>query len=100
VGDTLALAHLTDGMAIVAAVGATRRGAFEQTVDRLQTVNGKVVGAILNRTEGASRYGEYGYGYGTRTSTAPRGQSPHVSEASGSARVGDLPVRDASPVST
>lgn len=100
VGDTLALAHLTDGMAVIATVGSTRRGAFEQTVDRLQTVNGKVVGAILNRTEGASRYGEYGYGYGTRTSTVPRHQSRHVHDVSGSTRVGDVPARDGSPVST
>lgn len=78
VGDTLALAHMVDGILVVASAGMTRRGAFIEAVDRLRAVDGNVIGAILNRSESESRYGSrYGeYGYPMRP---PAGRAPEPS---------------------
>jgi non-specific protein-tyrosine kinase len=98
VGDTLALAHLVDGIAVVAAVGRTRLGVLEEAVDRLRKVSGKVVGAILNRTEPASRYGEYGYGYGSGARPRAARESRRVAGGNGSGPLED-PARHAGAVS-
>jgi capsular exopolysaccharide synthesis family protein len=67
VGDTLALAHMVDGILVVASAGVTWRKAFAETLERLRKVGGVVDGVVLNRTEAESRYGnrygEYGYGH-------------------------------------
>jgi polysaccharide biosynthesis transport protein len=102
IGDTLALAHAVDGLAVVAAAGQTNRKALAETIERLQSVGGNVVGVILNRTEGVSRYDSTygGYGYGTNPAAQAPTPAPRVNGTSSVRAVPSTPLDELQPTSS
>ncbi|MEV7006427.1 polysaccharide biosynthesis tyrosine autokinase [Streptosporangium sp. NPDC051022] len=64
VTDAATLAAITDGTLLVARYGRTRREHLARAVETLSSVNGRVVGSVLNFTpsRNSRRYG-YDYGY-------------------------------------
>lgn len=63
VADTAALASRCDAVVMVVKAGQTRCGAAERTVKQLQSVQGKVIGAVISQWDPnrADYYGSYGY---------------------------------------
>lgn len=64
VADALALAHLVDGVIVVAKAGTTTRAQLTELLDRLAQVNAPVIGIVLNEISEQRRYGPYRYRYG------------------------------------
>lgn len=64
VADALALAHLVDGVIVVAKAGTTTRAQLTELLDRLAQVNSPVIGIVLNEISEQRRYGPYRYRYG------------------------------------
>ena len=67
VTDAALLSRSADGAVLVVAAGKTHREALERAASSLQTVGGKVLGAILNQASTSRvdriRYGDVEYGY-------------------------------------
>jgi capsular exopolysaccharide synthesis family protein len=62
--DALVLANLAGSSLLVVEAAATRAGALEGSVKRLQGANARILGCVFAKVgRGGSRYG-YGYGYG------------------------------------
>lgn len=64
VSDATVLATHADGVMLVFDAQRTRKVALRQTISRLQTVGGRVLGTVMNNVE-PSKNGYYGYTYGT-----------------------------------
>jgi len=64
VADALALAHLVDGVIVVARAGTTTRAQLTEVLDRLAQVNSPVIGIVLNESSEQRRYGPYRHRYG------------------------------------
>lgn len=72
VTDAAILSKITGGVMLVVAVGKTKKPQLQGAVNHLQSVDGRVLGVVLNKiptrgTESLSYrygYGGYGYGYG------------------------------------
>lgn len=62
VSDALVLCRLADAVLLVADAGRTRRTMVSQAREQLMQVNGKLIGSVLNNSEGkgAEAYGTYG----------------------------------------
>jgi receptor protein-tyrosine kinase len=68
VADAAILATEVDGVLLLARYGSTTRDQLRQAVSRVDSVGGRLLGTILNRSprSGLGNYGYgYGYGYGT-----------------------------------
>jgi Mrp family chromosome partitioning ATPase len=65
VTDAAVLATMADGAILVIRVGATAKAAVRRAVAQLQTVHGRVVGAVLNDVDlrSGAFSGSYGYYY-------------------------------------
>jgi succinoglycan biosynthesis transport protein ExoP len=65
VTDAAVLATLADGAILVIRVGATAKAAVRRAVAQLQTVHGRIVGAVLNDVDlrSGAFSGSYGYYY-------------------------------------
>lgn len=63
VTDAVVLSKIVDGAIVVAGSGMVDREQLVHTLDALRSVNGKVLGVVLNRVplSGASHYGGYSY---------------------------------------
>lgn len=64
VADALAMAHMVDGVIVVAKAGTTTRPQLTEVLDRLAQVNAPVVGIVLNEVSESRRYGPYRGRYG------------------------------------
>ncbi len=101
VADALAMAHMVEGVIVVAKAGTTTRPQLTEVLDRLAQVNSPVIGIVLNEVSESrrygpyrGRYGRYGYGrysrysryakytrYGDISSAAPAASPGRPSEA-------------------
>ena len=63
VTDSTVLTRLTDGAIIVAGSGVVNKDQFEHALDTFETVNGTVLGVVLNRIPRQTRGGYYDYRY-------------------------------------
>src|SRR5688572_27290530 len=65
VTDAAVLATISDGAILVIRVGATAKAAVRRAVAQLQTVHGRIVGAVLNDVDlrSGAFSGSYGYYY-------------------------------------
>ncbi len=65
VTDASLLSAVSDGVLIVVRHGRTSRDQLRESVDRITSVGGRIIGGIVNRSpeRGTDGYG-YGYGYG------------------------------------
>lgn len=67
VTDAALLSRVADGAVLVVAAGKTHREELERSVQSLKSVDGKILGAILNmvstRAVDRLRYGDVAYGY-------------------------------------
>ena len=64
VADAVALSRAVDGVLVVAQAGRTSRRSLADTLARLDQVEARVLGVVLNRASaGRSAYRSYGYGY-------------------------------------
>ena len=63
VTDSTVLTRLTDGAIIVAGSGIVTKDQFEHALETFQTVNGTVLGVVLNRVPRQNRGGYYDYRY-------------------------------------
>jgi succinoglycan biosynthesis transport protein ExoP len=63
VTDAAVLAARADGVLLVAALGQTHRGAARQAKETLEATAARLLGVVINKTEGqtGSYYGYYGY---------------------------------------
>ncbi|GAA4110659.1 polysaccharide biosynthesis tyrosine autokinase [Knoellia locipacati] len=85
VTDSTVLTRLADGAIIVAGSGVVTKDQFDHALETFETVNGTVLGVVLNRIPRQSRGGYYDYRYEYR----PEGQpSSKRSEKSGRRRRG------------
>lgn len=69
VTDAAVIGSVCDGVLLVAEAGHTDRSVLASAVNELRSARGSVLGIVLNRAGGGSRYGKYGkYGgyYSTR----------------------------------
>lgn len=68
VTDAAALAPMIDGVILVVRSGVTRRGAFKQSIEQLQSVRARILGVVINNV--SPKHHPYGYYnqdyYGTR----------------------------------
>lgn len=68
VTDASVLAAKFDGAIIVASAGVTRTDSLSQAINKIQSVNGRILGLVLNRIplKGMDKnsYGYYGHAYG------------------------------------
>jgi polysaccharide biosynthesis transport protein len=62
VTDAAALAQSVDGVILVAKPGSTKKAAFRQSIETLQSVHAVILGVVLNEVNPTSR--KYGYYYG------------------------------------
>ena len=65
VTDAAVAARLADGVVVVVRSGKTTKAQLHTTLQKLQHVDAKIFGTVLNMvpTKGADAYGHYGYGY-------------------------------------
>ena len=63
VTDAVVLARHADATLMVAAAGQTRRADLQRAAEKLEQVNARVLGCVLNEVTKETSYG-YGYGYG------------------------------------
>lgn len=64
VADAVSLSRAVDGVLVIAQAGRTTRRSLADTLGRLDQVEAKVLGVVLNRAPtGRSTYRGYGYGY-------------------------------------
>ncbi|WP_404386765.1 polysaccharide biosynthesis tyrosine autokinase [Knoellia locipacati] len=63
VTDSTVLTRLADGAIIVAGSGVVNKDQFEHALDTFETVNGTVLGVVLNRIPRQTRGGYYDYRY-------------------------------------
>ncbi|GGB83709.1 chromosome partitioning protein [Knoellia flava] len=63
VTDSTVLTRLADGAIIVAGSGVVNKDQFEHALDTFETVNGTVLGVVLNRVPRQTRGGYYDYRY-------------------------------------
>ena len=64
VTDAALLAIQTDGALVVTRHGSTSKEQLAHALDRLDQVDAKILGIVLNRTSSRRSKGGYGYGYG------------------------------------
>ncbi len=73
VTDTIVLSKLADGIILVISAGNTPRQFIQSGLDQLRSVNGRIIGAVLNGIDmgqrGANRYQYYYYYYADDEST-------------------------------
>jgi receptor protein-tyrosine kinase len=67
VADSTILLTEVDGAILLVRHGETHREHLRQAVNRIEAVNGRMVGTILNCAPQTAAYGYYGYGYGYGT---------------------------------
>ena len=79
VSDACVVAQHTDGLLLVLQVGKNGRAAVKRSIERLETNNVRVVGAIANSIEVTSEDG-YGYGYGYGLNYLDEGARPSSAE--------------------
>jgi capsular exopolysaccharide synthesis family protein len=65
VTDAAVLSTMVDGTLLIVRMGSTARPAVRRALEQLQTVRGRVLGAVMNDVdlERGSYYGGYGYAY-------------------------------------
>lgn len=64
VADAVALSRAVDGVLVIAQAGRTTRRSLSDTLGRLDQVDARVLGVVLNRAStGRAAYQGYGYGY-------------------------------------
>lgn len=64
VADSTILLTEVDGALLLVRHGETHREHLRQAVNRIEAVNGRMLGTILNCAPQTAAYGYYGYGYG------------------------------------
>ena len=72
VADPAIVASMSDGVLLVTRYGRTSRVLVQQAIERLRTVDVRILGVVLNMTprKAAAGYG-YGYGYGEPAEIRP-----------------------------
>lgn len=75
VTDAGILATQADGTLLVVRYGKTTRDQIRGSVARLNSVNARFIGTLLNRSPQKGDGGSYGYGYGYGTGYAPANRS-------------------------
>jgi capsular exopolysaccharide synthesis family protein len=76
VTDAVVLSKLTDGVVLVVRAGKTLRDDVKRSVRQIRSVDGGIVGVILNEFNANDRsyyYYNYGYGYGEDVKEAVEG---------------------------
>ncbi|MCI0481933.1 MAG: CpsD/CapB family tyrosine-protein kinase, partial [Candidatus Dadabacteria bacterium] len=75
--DSQLLARAVDGVLIVTSTGITQRKTLQLSIEELRKVQGKILGAIINRLESSSsRYRYANYYYGDRDGKTLKIQKP------------------------
>ncbi len=75
--DSQLLARAVDGVLIVTSTGITQRKTLQLSIEELRKVQGKILGAIINRLESSSsRYRYANYYYGERDGKTLKIQKP------------------------
>jgi Mrp family chromosome partitioning ATPase len=64
VTDAALLAAHADGAIVVVRHGKTTRDQLEHALDRVEAVDGKIAGIVMNLIPSKKKGGGYGYGYG------------------------------------
>jgi len=72
VADSLVLAQKVEGACLVVRLGSTPMHTLENTVQRLRSMDTRILGVIYNRTKSEVSIGTYGYGYGHPYGYHPR----------------------------
>lgn len=93
VTDAAVLSHYVGGTVVVAQSQRVRKPQLAQALDKLEAVQARVLGIILNRVQGGSQ-GAYIYNYSYSSDASPT--SPRAA-AKASARIEPSPVPDAQP---
>ncbi len=75
--DSQLLARAVDGVLIVTSTGITQRKALQLTLEEIRKVQGRIIGAIVNRLDsGSGRYKYSNYYYGDRDAKTLKIQKP------------------------
>lgn len=74
VTDSTVLTRLADGAIVVAGSGIVSKDQFEHALETFETVNGRVLGIVLNRVPRQARGGYYDYRYEYRPDTSASGR--------------------------
>ena len=80
VTDAALLAAQSDGAIVVVRHGRTTRDQLDQALNRVEAVDGKVAGIVMNLIP-AKKGGSYGYGYGYGYGYAPTATGARVDES-------------------
>jgi polysaccharide biosynthesis transport protein len=81
--DTSVLSPLMDGIAVVVGAESSSRPAVQRALDQIRSVNGRLIGVILNKVNferNSYYYGQY-YGEYYRSYYADRPEGPRTSSA-------------------
>ncbi len=62
--DALVLARISDGVVLTSFVDHTSKVEMREAVDRLNEVNARILGTVVNNVKVSHSYRRYGYGYG------------------------------------
>lgn len=64
--DTLMWARMSDGVVLTSFVGHTSKTEIREAIRRLNEINVRILGTVVNNVKMSSSYRRYGYGYGYR----------------------------------
>ena len=84
VTDSAVLATVVDGAIVVAGAGLVERDQLAHTIAALESVNGRVMGLVLNRAvarRNGGQYARYGYHYELPKEEVTRGELRRVNKA-------------------
>jgi capsular exopolysaccharide synthesis family protein len=84
VTDAALLAARVDGAMVVVRHGHTTRDQLAHAVDRLESVDARTLGVVMNLTPAKKAASAYGYGYGYGYAPDPRAARSTAAEAAGS----------------
>ena len=62
--DALVWARMSDGVILTSFIGHTSRVEMQEAVNRLNEVNVRILGTVVNNVKVSDNYRRYGYGYG------------------------------------